>query len=233
MTSEIIFGEPHFDEEEEDRVLAVLRSGWIGQGPVVEEFERDLARYVGSRHAVAVSSCTAALELSLLAAGVGPGDEVITTALTFVATVNAIERVGAVPVLADIDALTLNLDVGDVEMSMTSRTRAVLPVHFGGLPADLASLDELTDRTGAFLIEDAAHAIGAISGGIRVGVPRSERNFICFSFYPNKNLASAEGGAIMSPTREITDRLHRLRLHGLDKDAWRRIEPRGVVGNRG
>lgn len=223
MTANIVFGEPHFDEAEEERVLAVLRSRWIGQGPVVEEFETELARYVGSQHSVAVSSCTAALELSLMAAGVGPGDGVITTALTFVATVNAIDRVGATPVLVDIEPDTLNLDIDDVADSIDERTRAIVPVHFGGLPVDLRSLDRLTEETGIYLIEDAAHALGAVCDGRRIGIPRSDRNFVCFSFYPNKNLASAEGGAIVPPTAGASDHLHRLRLHGLDKDAWRRF----------
>lgn len=223
MSRPIVFGEPHFDETEEERVLAVLRSRWIGQGPVVEEFEDQLGRYVGAHHSIAVSSCTAALQLALMAAGIGPGDQVITTAFTFIATVNAIDSVGATPVLVDIDSETLNLDVGQVAEAVTSKTRAVVPVHFAGLAADLSALDAVCAARDLFLVEDAAHAIGAVAEGKRIGSPRSDRNLVCFSFYPNKNLASAEGGAVIAPTADMAEDLRRRRLHGLDKDAWRRF----------
>jgi dTDP-4-amino-4,6-dideoxygalactose transaminase len=218
----IVFGRPWFDEAEEELVLRTLRSGWIGQGPLVETFERRLAAYLGAPSVVAVSSCTAALHLALVAAGVGPGDEVITTPFTFVATVNAIEHAGATAVLVDIDPETLNLTPEAAAAAVTERTRAVMPVHFGGRPLDVAGWQELADRHDLWLIEDGAHAIGAVVDGRRVGGSGHRRTLTCFSFYPNKNLASAEGGAVALADPEVAQNLRRLRLHGLEGDAWDR-----------
>ncbi len=218
----IIFGRPWFGSEEEELLVRTLRSGWIGQGPVVEEFERRLADYAGVPHVVAVSSCTAALHLSLVAAGVGPGDEVITTPFTFVATMNAIEHTGATAVLVDVDRRTLNLEAEAVSRALTSRTRAVLPVHFGGLPLDVAAFAAISRDADVWVIEDAAHALGAVSGGRRVGGVAGTKIVACFSFYPNKNLASAEGGAICTRDEEFAQRTRELRLHGLSGDAWER-----------
>jgi dTDP-4-amino-4,6-dideoxygalactose transaminase len=218
----IVFGSPLFDEAEEQLVLQTLRSGWIGHGPLVERFERRLAEYVGAEQAVAVSSCTAALQLSLAAVGIGPGDEVITTPFTFVATINAIEHVGATPVLVDIDPRTLNIEPAAVAAAVTPRTRAVVPVHFAGRPLDLAGLYALADAHDLWVVEDAAHAIGAVADGRRVGASRHPRSLCCFSFYPNKNLASAEGGAVCVADPDVALRLRELRLHGLSSDAWDR-----------
>src|SRR4051794_22692547 len=181
MSDKIVFGEPWFGDEEIDLVVRTVRSRWIGQGPLVERFERDLARYVEASHAIAVSSCTAALHLSLVAAGVGPGDEVITTPLTFVATVNAIEYVGATPRLVDIDPDTLLLRPEDVAAAITPRTRAVIPVSFGGRPLDVDGYVQLLDDTDLWVIEDAAHSIGAVAGGRMVGADRHPRYLTCFS----------------------------------------------------
>ena len=196
MSEPIIFGQPQLGDEEIDLVVRTLRSTWIGQGPLVAEFERRLADEVWAEHAVAVSSCTAALELALLALGVGAGDEVITTPLTFVATVNAIEAVGATPVLVDIDPQTLVLTPQTVAAHVTERTRVVLPVSFGGRPLAIDGFLALADRLDLHIVEDAAHSIGAVADGMPVGATRHPRLLTCFSFYPNKNLASAEGGAI-------------------------------------
>ena len=219
----ILFGEPQFDESEVDAVTRVMRSGWIGQGPLVDEFERRLAEYVGNEHVVSVSSCTAALSLSLVACGVGPGDEVITTPFTFIATINAIEHVGATPVLVDIDPVSLNITASAVAGRITERTRAIMPVHFAGWPIETDALVELCERHDLWLIEDAAHALGGVSGARRVGGHPSPRVATCFSFYPNKNVASAEGGAVATSNAEIAERLARLRIHGLDSDAWKRF----------
>lgn len=222
MSARVVFGRPWFDEEEERLLARTLRSGWIGQGPLVAEFERRLADYTGAPHAVAVSSCTAALHLALVAAGVGPGDEVVTTPFTFVATVNAIEHVGATPVLVDIDRDTLNITPDAVAAALTPRTKALMPVHFGGLPVDTEGFRALADAHGLWLIEDAAHAIGAVAAGSRVGGSGHPRTISCFSFYPNKNLASAEGGALCLADEGLAEELRGLRLHGLDGDAWAR-----------
>jgi dTDP-4-amino-4,6-dideoxygalactose transaminase len=222
MTDKIIYGEPWIGDEELDLVTSTLRSRWIGQGPLVERFESDLRAYVEASHAVAVNSCTAALHLSLVAAGVGAGDEVVTTPMTFVATVNAIEYVGATPRFVDIDPATLLLEPGAAEGAITERTKAVIPVSFGGRPLDVDGYTDLAERRGVWIIEDAAHAIGAVATGRRVGADRHPRYLTCFSFYPNKNLASAEGGAITSSSPDTDRRLRTLRLHGLDVDAWAR-----------
>lgn len=218
----ILFGQPMFGREESDLVLQTLRSGWIGQGPLVERFEQRLASYLEAEQVVAVNSCTAALHLSLLAAGVGPGDEVITTAFTFVATLNAIEHAGARPVVVDIDPKTLNIDPERCRAAITPRTRAVMPVHFGGRPLDSEGFHALAEAHDLWIVEDAAHAIGAVSEGRRVGGSGRPRTLTCFSFYPNKNLASAEGGAISTTSAELAERLRSMRLHGLDVDAWDR-----------
>ncbi|HLF67969.1 MAG TPA: DegT/DnrJ/EryC1/StrS aminotransferase family protein [Gaiellaceae bacterium] len=218
----IVFGLPWLDEAEEELVRQTLRSGWIGQGPLVELFEERLRDYLDAKHVVAVGSCTAGLHLALVALGIGPGDEVITTPFTFVATLNAITHAGATPVLVDVDAETLNLAPERVAGAITPRTAAVLPVHFGGRPLDVVGYGQLADEHGLWIVEDAAHAIGAVAAGRRVGGQGHPRVVSVFSFYPNKNLASAEGGAIALADGDVADRLRRLRLHGLDVDAWKR-----------
>jgi dTDP-4-amino-4,6-dideoxygalactose transaminase len=218
----IVFGQPWLDEAEEELVLATLRSGWIGQGPLVERFEELLAEYLGAPEVVSVSSCTAGLHLALAAAGVGAGDEVVTTPFTFVATVNAILHAGATPVLVDCEPDSLCLAPERAAAALTERTRAIVPVHFGGRPLDVGAYARLAEERGLWIVEDAAHAIGAVAEGRRVGGSRHPRVASVFSFYPNKNLASAEGGAVALADGEAAGRLRRLRLHGLDVDAWKR-----------
>ena len=218
----IVFGQPSFDQSEIDLVTEVIRSGWIGQGPLVQRFERELAEYVGASHVVSVNSCTAALELSLRAIGLGLGDEVITTPLTFVATVNAIEATGATPRLVDIDPNTLLITPQAVESAISARTRAVVPVSFAGRGLDLAGFLQLADAHDLWIVEDAAHSVGGVAGGLPIGADRHPRLLTCFSFYPNKNLASAEGGAVALQDDALADLIRSLRLHGLDVDAWQR-----------
>jgi dTDP-4-amino-4,6-dideoxygalactose transaminase len=222
LERQILFGQPWFDEREEQLVLQTLRSLWIGQGPLVQQFERDLAKYIDANEVVAVSSCTAGLHLALVALGIGPGDEVITTPFTFVATVNSIVESGATPVFVDVEADTLSLSPGRVAKAITSRTKAILPVHFGGRPLDTPALAALADKHDVWIVEDAAHAIGAVAAGRRVGGSGHPRVLSVFSFYPNKNVGSAEGGAVALEDPEIARRLRISRLHGLDIDAWRR-----------
>jgi dTDP-4-amino-4,6-dideoxygalactose transaminase len=221
----LVFGKPVLGEEEVEAVADVIRSSWIGTGNRCIEFERAFADHVGVPHAVAVSSCTAALHVALVAAGVGPGDEVITTALTFVATAHAIAHAGATPVLADVDRDTLNIDVADVRRRVTERTRAIIPVHFGGLAADLVGLRGIANDTGAVLIEDAAHAVGTVHDGKPIGAT----GIACFSFYPNKNITTGEGGMVTTDDAELAERMHVLRLHGLSRDAWERFRSKRVV----
>ncbi|MDX1649737.1 MAG: DegT/DnrJ/EryC1/StrS family aminotransferase, partial [Myxococcota bacterium] len=224
------FGVPEIGREEEEAVLRTLRSRWIGTGPTVAALERDFCEATGARHAVAVSSCTAALHLALLGAGVGPGDEVVTTALTFVATVNAILYTGARPVLVDVEPDTLNLDPARLEAAITPRTRAVVPVHFGGRPCDMARIRRIAARRGVAVVEDAAHAVGARHpSGRAVGSGPAEA---CFSFYPNKNLTTCEGGMVTTRSAERAERYVRMRMHGLTADAWKRFGSEEIVRSR-
>jgi len=226
----LAFGVPELGSEEEAAVIRTLRSRWIGTGPEVAAFEREFCDAMGVGHAVAVSSCTAALHLALLAAGVGRGDEVVTTPLTFVGTVNAIEYAGAEPVLAEIDPETLNLDPEAVRAAISPRTRAILPVHFGGRPCQMETLNAIAEERGIVLVEDAAHAVGAAhADGKKVGAGPGDA---CFSFYPNKNLTTCEGGMITTACGERARRYRRLRTHGLSADAWQRLASEQAVTSR-
>jgi dTDP-4-amino-4,6-dideoxygalactose transaminase len=220
------FGRPDIGDEEVEAVAEVLRSGWIGLGARTREFEGAFAEYVGADHAVAVASCTAALHLSLVAHGVGPGDDVITSGLTFAATVNAILATGARPVFVDVDRRTLNLDPAGIEAMVTDRTAAIMPVHFGGLPCDHDALSVVARRHDLAVVEDAAHAVGAELGGVRVG---GHGPLACFSFYPNKNMTTGEGGMITLGDAAAADELKVLRLHGLSADAWKRYASKEIV----
>ncbi len=216
---DVAFARPDIGQAEIDAATAALRSGWLTSGPRVAEFERRFADYVGAPHAVAVSSCTAGLHLSLLAVGVGPGSEVVTTPLTFCATANAIIHAGATPVFADIDLDSMNLDAAAVEEVMTRRTAAILPVHFAGLPVDLTALDALARSNDAHVIEDAAHALGAASGEVKVG---ATGNLTCFSFYSTKNLTTGEGGMVTTAFTERAATVRAAANHGIRQSAWSR-----------
>ncbi len=220
----LVFGAPDIREAEIEEVVDSLRSGWLGTGPKVERFENDFRAYKGAAHAVAVNSCTAALHLSMLAAGVRPGDEVITTALTFVATVNAIVHAGATPVLADVDPTTMNIDPVEVERRITPRTKAIVVVHFAGRPCDMDSLTELAAQHKLKLIEDCAHAIETEYKGRKAG---TFGDFGCFSFYVTKNVVTGEGGMVLTRRAEDAARIKQLALHGLSKDAWKRFRDAG------
>ncbi len=187
------FAPPSIGEPEIDEVVAVLKSGWLTTGARVRAFEEAFAAYVGAPHAVALNSCTAALHLSLLAASVGPGDEVITTPLTFCATANTIIHTGATPVFVDVDPRTGNLDPARIEAAVTARTKAILPVHYAGRPVDAAAIGTIAQRHGLTVIDDAAHAVEARSTVGKVG---ATAHFTCFSFYATKNLTTGEGGMV-------------------------------------
>lgn len=217
------FGAPRISAQEIRAMIRVLKSGWIGTGPKVEEFEAAIRRSIGCRYAVALSSCSAGLHLSLIVSGIGPGDEVITTPLTFAATANVIDHVGAKVVFADVDPKTYNLDPKSAKRKITKRTKAIIPVHFAGLPVDLDAFATLARRHRLTIIEDAAHAIGARYHGRIVG---DSDNLVSFSFYPNKNLTTAEGGVVTTNRDHRVKRMRILRLHGMDRDAWRRYRLR-------
>jgi dTDP-4-amino-4,6-dideoxygalactose transaminase len=220
------FGVPCLGEEESQEILDTLQSGWIGTGPKTMKFERMLAEYVGARHAVTVNSCTAGLFLSLLVSGVGPGDEVITTALTFGATANVIVHCGARPVFVDIDPVTLNIDPAQIEAAITPRTKAIMPVHFGGLACAMDEITALARTHALAIVEDAAHAIGAKYKGQMIG---SMGHLTSFSFYPNKNMTTGEGGAIMTNDDALAEQLQVYRLHGLSRHAWQRYAARRLM----
>ena len=220
----IVFGSPDIREDEIREVEATMRGGWLGTGPRTAQFEREFGAYVGSPNSIAVNSCTAALHLSLLAAGIGPGDEVITTALTFVATVNAIIHAGATPVLADVEHDTLNLNPDDVRRKITAATRAIVPVHFAGRACEMEALTEICSSHQLILIEDCAHAIETTYRGQHVG---TFGDFGCFSFYVTKNVVTGEGGMIATRREEYADHLKVLALHGMSRDAWKRFSDQG------
>lgn len=220
----IVFGSPQIESVEIDEVVASLHSGWLGTGPKVARFENEFAAYKGATHTAAVNSCTAALHLSLLAADLHPGDEVITTPLTFCATVNAILHAGATPVLADVDPATMNIDPAQVEAKITARTRALLPVHFAGRPCEMETLMAVAERHGLKVIEDCAHAIETEYHGRKAG---TFGDFGCFSFYVTKNVVTGEGGMVVARHEKDIARIKVLALHGMSKDAWRRFSDAG------
>jgi len=205
---------PSFGAAEERAVVDVLRSGWVSQGPRVAEFERRFAEYVGAQEAVAVSSCTTALHLALIAAGVRPGDDVLCPSLSFIATANAIVYAGANPVFVDIDQYSFNIDPSRIESSITQRTKAILVVHQIGLPCALREISEVASRHGLIVVEDAACAIGSEYEGKSIGAPYS--SMACFSFHPRKILTTGEGGMITTADSEAAARMRRLRQHGMN-----------------
>jgi dTDP-4-amino-4,6-dideoxygalactose transaminase len=205
-------------------VVDSMRSGWIGTGPKVQRFERMLADYVGVPYVRCLSSCTAALILSMEALGIGPGDEVLVPAMTFVASANAVEHAGATPVLVDSAPGTGLIDLDAAAAAITPRTRAIMPVHLAGRPMDMERLAAFRDRHGLVVIEDAAHAIGAEFKGRRIG---AFGNVAAFSFYVTKNITTIEGGAIATDSEELAEQIERLALHGLSLGAWQRFSDVG------
>lgn len=220
----LVFGSPRIEEDEINEVVATLRSGWLGTGPKVARFEADFAQYTGSRNALALSSCTAGLHLSLLALGIGPDDEVITTPMTFAATASAIIHVGAKPVFADIELPSMNISPDDLEERITDRTKAVIPVHFAGRPCRMDRIMEIARKRGLAVIEDAAHAVEAWYHGRKVG---TIGDLGCFSFYVTKNIVTGEGGMVTTDNDGYADTIKVYSLHGLSKDAWRRYSDEG------
>lgn len=220
----LVFGSPSIGDEEINEVVASMKTGWLGTGPKVMRFQEDFAAYRGAPHAVAVNSCTAALHLSMLASNIAPGDEVITTPLTFCATVNAIIHAGATPVLADVDPRTMNIDPEQVRSKITARTKVILPVHFAGRPCEMDALCAIAKEHGLMIIEDCAHAIETEYHGQKAGL---FGDYGCFSFYVTKNITTAEGGMILTREQTNAARIRTLALHGMSQDAWKRFSDEG------
>ena len=219
----LVFGRPTLEDDEVEELVASLRAGWLGTGPKVARFERDFADYQGIPGAVAVSSCTAALHLSMLAAGIQPGDEVITTPMTFCASVNAILHTGATPVLVDVGPDGC-IDPERIEAAVGPRTRAILPVHYTGRPCDMDAIGAAAEARDLKLVEDCAHAIETEWRGKKAG---TFGDFGCFSFYATKNITTGEGGMVIARSEDDLARIKVLALHGLSKDAWKRYGDEG------
>jgi len=227
MSEEFLpFSRPSISRDAIDEVVACLESGWITTGPRVAQFTENLKEYLGAPYVLPLTSATAGLHLALLAMDLQPGDEVITTPLTFAATLNVIVLSGAKPVLIDIDPLTFNMDLNQLEEAITERTRVIMPVHFAGLPVDLDVLYHIANAHGLRVLEDAAHAIGTEYKDKRIG---SFGDTQVFSFHPNKNITTGEGGCIATRDPELARHIGLLRFHGMDREAWNRF---GKTGNQ-
>lgn len=224
ITRSIPFAKPSITEEEVDEVVKCMKSNWLTTGKKTIEFEEMFKRYIGADYALAVSSCTAALHLSLKVNDIGNGDEVITTPLTFVSTINVIEICGAKPVLVDIERDSMTIDSSKIEKAITEKTKAIIAVHYGGNACDMDSINDIAKRHNLVVIEDAAHGLGTEYKGNKIG---NTGNLVCFSFYPTKNMTTCEGGMITTNSPELINRLSRMRLHGLTKDAWKRYSNEG------
>ena len=222
--SYLVFGSPQLLDAEIDEVVATLRSGWIGTGPKVARFEEEFATYIGTPHAVALGSCTAALHLALVTLGLKPGDEVIVPAMTFAATANVVIHAGATPVFADVDRASQCLDPADVERRIRPRTKAMIPVHFAGRAADMGGLMDLARSRDLRVVEDCAHAIETLWQGRHVG---TIGDVGAFSFYVTKNVVTGEGGMLVTADAEQAARVKTLGLHGMSADAWKRFSDEG------
>ncbi len=221
----IPFARPDIGDAEIDAVVRTLRSGWVTTGPETRAFEQEFAAYLGGGvHAIAVNSATAGLHLALEAIGIGPGDEVIAPTLTFTATVEVARYLGADARLVDVDPVTLNIDPARIEAAITPKTKAILPVHYGGLACDMAAIFAIARRHGLQVVEDAAHALPTTCGGTRVG--RLPSRAAVFSFYANKTMTTGEGGMVVTPDDDLAARMRVMRLHGISRDAFDRFTSR-------
>jgi dTDP-4-amino-4,6-dideoxygalactose transaminase len=220
----LVFGSPVVSNAEIEAVVRTMETCWLGTGPRVQEFQNKMAEYTGASHALAVGSCTAALHLSMVVSGVGPGDEVITTAMTFCATANSIVHTGATPVFVDCERDTMNIDPAAIEAAITPRTKAIVPVHFAGRPCNMDAIGAIAKKHGLLVIEDAAHAIETVYKGKKVG---SISDLTCFSFYVTKNITTGEGGMVTTNNPELAKKIQTYGLHGMSADAWSRFSDKG------
>jgi len=240
QTKYLVFGSPLIEEEEIQEVVETLRSGWIGTGPKVAKFEEMVSDYIGSKHAVALNSCTAGLHLSMLVLGVGPGDGVITTPMTFAATANSIIHCGGRPIFVDVNPETMNIEPSEIERYITNNCdyekgvlrdrklgcniKAILPVHLAGRPCDMDRIVAIAKKYGLYLVEDAAHAIESIYKGRKIG---TVGDIASFSFYVTKNVVTGEGGMVTTDNEEWAEKIKVYALHGMSKGAWKRFSDAG------
>src|SRR3989344_3979770 len=220
----LIFGSPKIGKEEIKEVVDSLKSGWIGTGPKVARFEKMVSEFTGAKYAIALNSATAGMHLSLIACGIKSGDEVITTPMTFAATANVIEHIGATPIFADIDTPTMNIDPIKIEKKITKKTKAIIPVHMAGRPCNMTQIRKLAKAYNLKVIEDAAHAFGAKYRNKKIG---SISDTSCFSFYVTKNLVTGEGGMVTTNDKRVAEKIRIYSLHGMSKDAWKRYSDSG------
>lgn len=225
MPQDIPFYRPHFTKDTFAKVNEVLTSAWITTGPYTKKFETQFAEYVKAKHAVMLNSGTAALHLGLLALGIEPGDEVITTPYTFASTLEVIEYIGAKPVLIDINYDDFNINAKLIEKKITKKTKAIIPVHFAGQPCEMNLIIKLAKKYKFYIIEDAAHCTPAYYYGKPIG---SFAHVSCFSFYANKCITTGEGGMLTTPIKSVADKVRKLRIHGLSKDAINRYQNKGA-----
>lgn len=226
----IQYGKPNLGPEENSKLKSVLKSNWIGTGPIVHQFEKNFSRYKKSNFARALNSCTAALHLSLLSLKLKKNDEIITTPLTFAATINSIILSGAKPVLVDIRKDTFNIDETLIEEKISKKTKAILIVHFGGIPCDMDPIIKIAKKYNLKIIEDCAHAIEAKYKDKHTGTFGYTG---CFSFYANKNITTGEGGMLTCNNKHLADQIEIMRLHGMSRDAWKRYWPKGIIPKKG
>jgi dTDP-4-amino-4,6-dideoxygalactose transaminase len=220
----LVFAAPLIEEPEIEEVVATMRSGWLGTGPKVAKFESMFRDYTGAGYAMAVNSCTAGLHLSMLASGIGAGDEVITTPMTFCATANSIIHTGATPVFVDCDRDTQLIDPQRIEDAITPRTKAIVPVHLCGRPCDMDAIMDIAARRNLIVIDDAAHAIETVYKGRRIG---TIGHLTAFSFYVTKNVVTGEGGMVTTSNPDFADKIKMYALHGMSRDAWKRFSDQG------
>lgn len=220
----LVFGSPLIEQPEIDEVVNSLKSGWLGTGPKVHKFEEMFTKYKGVKYAMALNSCTAALHLSLLAIGIKPGDEVIVPTMTFCSTANVVIHVGAKPVFADCKKDTMNIDPEDIERKITSKTKAIIPVHMAGRPCDMDAIIKIAKKHHLKIIEDCAHAIETEYHSKKAG---TFGELGCFSFYVTKNIVTGEGGMVITNNKKYADTIKKMALHGMSKDAWKRFSDKG------
>ena len=220
----LVFASPIIEQAEIDEVVASMKSGWLGTGPKVHKFEEMFREYKGSKYAMALNSCTAALHLSMLAIGIKPGDEVIVPAMTFASTANAVIHAGGVPVFADCEKDTMNIDPDDIERKITLRTKAIIPVHFAGRACNMDAITDIAQRHRLRVVEDCAHAIETEYHGRKAG---TFGEIGCFSFYVTKNIVTGEGGMVITNNEDFANKIKILALHGMSKDAWKRFSDDG------